>query len=139
MDDALDQWLSRVEAYLLAWTYSRQVVVDYAETGNGVAQYRLRVTLLDGSLLQCVERVRVESEGFQIERYSFHWQSAEGGFLRRWDNAPHHREIPSFPHHIHIGDESHVFAHESIDVFQVLESIEAMLAEDNANSPELAR
>lgn len=133
MDDVLEQWLSRVDAYLLAWPYSRQVVVDYAETGCGVAQYRLRVTLLDGSLLQCVERAHVESEVFHIERYSFHWQRADGSFLRRWDNAPHHREISSFPHHVHIGDESHVFAHESTDVFQVLESIEAMLAQ----TPEL--
>ena len=78
MDDALEQWLSRVDAYLLAWPYSRQVVVDYAETGNGVAQYRCRVVLLDASLLQCVERARIMSDGLQIERYS----------LRRWQPDP---------------------------------------------------
>ncbi len=101
--------------------------MDYAETGGGAAQYRLRVTLLDGSLLQCVERAHVESEVFHIERYSFHWQRADGTFLRRWDNAPHHREIPSFPHHVHIGEECNVLTHEAVDVFKVLENIEAML------------
>jgi hypothetical protein len=129
VDDALEQWLSRVEAYLLVWSYSRQVVVDYAETGNGVAQYRCRVTLLDGSLLQCVERARVKSEGLQIERYGFHWQRADGSLLRRWDNAPHHREISSFPHHVHVADENHVLAHEPVDVFEVLENIERVLEE----------
>jgi hypothetical protein len=127
VDDALEQWLSRVEAYLLAWSYSRQVVVDYAEAGNGVAQYRCRVTLLDGSLMQCVERARVKSDGLQIERYSFHWQRADGSLLCRWDNAPHHREISSFPHHVHISDEGHVLAHEPVDVFDVLENIEKVL------------
>jgi hypothetical protein len=68
VDDALEQWLSRVEAYLLAWSLSRQVTVEYAETGNGVAQYRCRVLLVDDSLLQCVERARVEPAGLQIER-----------------------------------------------------------------------
>lgn len=132
MDDALEQWLSRVDAYLLAWPYSRQVVVDYAETGNGVAQYRCRVVLLDGSLLQCVERARVKADGLQIERYSFHWQRADGSLIRRWDNAPHHREISSFPHHVHVGADSHVLAHESVDVFQVLERIEKVQPEQAA-------
>lgn len=124
MDDALAQWLSSVEAYLLAWSYSRQVVVGYGETGNGVAQYRLRVTLQNGSMLQCVERAHVKSGGLLIEKYSFHWQRADGSLIRRWDNAPHHPEITSFPNHLHEGDENHVLAHEAVDVFQVLEKIE---------------
>jgi hypothetical protein len=128
VDDALEQWLSKVEAYLLAWSHSRQVTVEYAETGNGVAQYRCRVLLVDDSLLQCVERARVEGEGLQIERYSFHWQRADGCLIRRWDNAPHHREISSFPHHIHIGSESHVLPHVAVNAFQVLENIETVLA-----------
>jgi hypothetical protein len=136
VDDILEQWLSRVDAYLLAWPYSRQVVVDYAETGGGVAQYRLRVTLLDGSLLQCVERAHVKSADFHIERYSFHWQRADGSFLRRWDNAPHHREISNFPHHVHIGDESHILPHEAVDVFKVLENIETILMGNIASPPE---
>lgn len=128
MDDALAQWLSSVEAYLLAWSYSRQVVVDYGETGNGVAQYRLRVTLQNGSMLQCVERAHVKSGSLLIEKYSFHWQHADGSMIRRWDNAPHHPEIISFPNHVHEGDENHVLAHEAVDVFQVLENIEKALA-----------
>ena len=93
MDDTLEQWLYRVEAYLLAWSHSRQVTLDYAETAHGVAQYRCRVLLMDNTLLQCVERARAEPEGLQIERYSFHWQHADGSLIRRWDNAPHHRDI----------------------------------------------
>lgn len=132
MDDVLEQWLSRVEAYLLAWPYSRQVVVDYAETGNGIAQYRCRVALLDGSLLQCVERARAEPDGLLIERYSFHWQRADGSLIRRWDNAPHHHEISSFPHHVHVGDESHVLPHDAVNIFQVLEAVDRLLGETAA-------
>lgn len=128
----LEQWLSQVEAYLLAWPCSRRVVMDYAETGDGVAQYRLRATLLDGSLLQCVERARSGNGGLTIEKYSFHWQRDDGSLIRRWDNAPHHREISSFPHHVHEGDENTVLAHEAVDVFGVLERIEATLAEREA-------
>lgn len=132
MDDVLDQWLSRIEARLLSWRHSRQVVVAYAETGDGVAQYRMRVMLWDDSLLQCVERIRQLSDGLVTEKYSFHWQRADGSLIRRWDNAPHHPEIDTFPHHVHDGDENHVLAHEAVDVFAVLERIEKALAEPAA-------
>lgn len=123
----LVQWLSRVEARLLSWHHARQVVVIYTETSDGVAQYRMRVILLDGSLLQCVERVRQLSDGLLTDKYSFHWQRPDGSLIRRWDNAPHHPEIVSFPHHVHEGDELHVLAHEAVDVFGVLELMEKAL------------
>lgn len=106
--------------------------MDYAETGDGVAQYRLRATLMDGSLLQCVARARSGIGELRIEKYSFHWQRDDGSLIRRLDNAPHHREISSFPHHVHEGDENLVLAHEAVDVFGVLERIEATLAERDA-------
>ena len=41
--------------------------------------------------------------------YSYHWeQRALRGLIHRWDNAPDHPEIESFPHHFHDGDESNV-------------------------------
>lgn len=128
VSDALNLWISRVEARLLSWRLSQQVVVVYAETGHRVAQYRIRVTLLDGSLLQCVERIRQLSDGLHTEKYSFHWQRTDGSLIRRWDNAPHHPEISSFPHHVHDHAEDHVLPHDAVDVFLVLECIEAALS-----------
>ncbi len=128
MNDALEQWLSRSETRLLTWPHARQLTLVYAETGNGVAQYRMRVELWDGSLLQCVERTRLLSDNLVSEKYSFHWQHADGHLIRRWDNAPHHPEIASFPHHVHEGDEVNVLAHEAVDVFGVLEKIEKLVA-----------
>lgn len=129
MNDALEQWLHRVEAQLLAWSYSRRVTVDYAETGDGVAQYRMRVTLLDGSQLQCVERIRLHPDGLRTEKYSFHWQRSDGCLICRWDNAPHHPELSTFPHHIHEGDDACVLQHQAIDIAGVQERIEKALSE----------
>lgn len=36
--------------------------------------------------------------------YSFHWQKADGELIIRWDNAPHHQEIETYPHHMHIAE-----------------------------------
>jgi len=36
--------------------------------------------------------------------YSYHWQNKDGKLRIRWDNAPHHKEIKTFPHHKHSPD-----------------------------------
>ena len=40
----------------------------------------------------------------QEYNYSFHWQKENGELIARWDNAPHHKEIKTFPHHVHTKD-----------------------------------
>ena len=34
-------------------------------------------------------------------RYSYHWQTQENRLIRRWDNAPHHPQLDTFPSHCH--------------------------------------
>ncbi len=93
-----------------------------------VGYFRVRAHLVDGSEVKFMERFRHQADTIVIEKYSFHWQRADGSLIRRWDNAPHHPEIASFPTHIHDGDENHVLAHEAVDVFEVLGRIEMDLA-----------
>lgn len=35
-------------------------------------------------------------------RYAYHWQDNQGNLIKRWDNAPHHQNIKTFPYHQHI-------------------------------------
>ena len=68
--------------------------------GTALKPRVLRLHLFDQSYLD----MRVAADG-----YAFHWERrAIDGLLYRWDNAPHHREISTFPHHLHSGSESHV-------------------------------
>jgi len=49
-----------------------------------------------------------------------------------WDNAPHHREIETFPFHIHTGNE--IFPSEKIRLDEILKTIERIrliLGSDN--------
>lgn len=87
--------------------------------------YRLRAKLADGSELQMFERFRLDDGGaVVVGKYSFHWQKADRTLLKRWDNAPHHSEIPSFPHHVHDGDEDHVKSGVPMSGQQILKLIE---------------
>ena len=61
--------------------------------------YKIKIGIQDGSLLFAREFYN------QKERhYSFHWQNARGALLIRWDDAPHHRHLSTFPYHKHIGE-----------------------------------
>jgi hypothetical protein len=62
--------------------------------------YKIKIGIQDGSLLFAREFYN------QNERhYSFHWQDANGVMLVRWDDAPHHRHLTTFPCHKHIKDQ----------------------------------
>jgi len=38
-------------------------------------------------------------------KYSYHWQDAHGNCIIRWDNAPHHQAVSTFPFHKHLGEQ----------------------------------
>ncbi len=63
------------------------------------------VTFADNSELHLFEYVVIEEGEPVREDYRYHYQSGSGERIRRWDTAPHHDEIESFPHHVHVEDE----------------------------------
>ncbi|MCA9917901.1 MAG: hypothetical protein KC445_08120 [Anaerolineales bacterium] len=67
---------------------------------GAVEQYKAVVHLSDGSRLHINE---VWLEG-KLEKYAYYWLTPTGKILRGWDNAPHHPEIDSHPHHTHQAD-----------------------------------
>lgn len=74
--------------------------------------YRIRLTLYDGGLLEMSERVVFSKKDgtLRTTTYSFHWQNANNELIKRWDNAPHHPEISTYPHHVHVSREDNVMS-----------------------------
>ena len=58
---------------------------------------RAEVMLVDGSQLFIKELLFPDGS-----KYSYHWQTADGQLPIRWDNAPHHPEIATYPDHKHL-------------------------------------
>lgn len=88
----------------IARTDFSDIVKDTALIGGRSAQpNKLRVYFIDGSFLDVWL-----SEG---NDYSYHWeQRAVRGVIHRWDNAPDHPEIGTFPHHFHDGKENKIIS-----------------------------
>jgi len=85
---------------------------------NGsVEQFKADMQLVDGSRLQ-VNEVYV---GSQLRKYAYYRLTPTGEVLQGWDNAPHHPEIASYPHHFHQQEEVHPSQVRSLaDVFDLI-------------------
>lgn len=88
-----------------------------------VLNYRYRVTLADGGLVEMTERVLELRSSLEVTKYRHHWQASTGKLIKRWDNAPHHPEIDTFPDHLHDGAENQVVNHAPINGLEVLRLI----------------
>ncbi|EFK08085.1 conserved hypothetical protein [delta proteobacterium NaphS2] len=60
-----------------------------------------RIFFKDESLLDFIEFVNVK-EIVEVYKYAYHYQKRDASLIFRYDMAPHHREIKTFPHHKHI-------------------------------------
>lgn len=102
--------------------YSDQIaswrVVLYEQDGN-YARLKLEVIFHDGSKLQAKDYHFAPDE----RKYAFHWSDSNGKLKIRWDNAQHWRNIPTFPHHKHVGHDKNVEASAEVTLADVLEYI----------------
>ncbi len=93
----------------------RYEVQDYRQWESGF-YYRLRIQFKNQTVLFVKEYVD------ETERvYSFHWQNQNNDLITRWDNAPHHPNILTFPHHKHTLEG--IFTNSDITLPEVLEVI----------------
>jgi len=95
------------------------------EAQGNLGLFRHRLTLRDGGLLEMFERFEVRGGQVRVTKWSFHWQDAAGQLRKRWDNATHHPEVPTHPHHVHDGEEANVLPHGPITAEEVLAIIPA--------------
>lgn len=60
------------------------------------------VTFIDSSVLEIAIFASETSSAVIIDKYRFHYMDYKGAMIFRYDNAHHHPEIRSHPHHKHI-------------------------------------
>ena len=94
---------------------------DIRDTGlEKTALFRYRIKLIDESLIEITERILEERGGLTTTKYRYHWQTGSGKLIKRWDNAPHHPEIDTFPDHLHDGSEENVKRFRKMNALEIL-------------------
>ncbi len=98
--------------------YEEQILSE----SRGVLRIRLRFP--DKALLEISEAIVIVAGEPQWIAYRYHYQGPLAEVVFRYDNAPHHPEIPTHPGHKHSGDQVLGSPHPSID--QVLLEVVAI-------------
>ena len=88
-----------------------------------------RLLFHNGSFLEFDEAILVRNQQIVKIRYAYHYQDSAGELIFRYDNAPHHPNILTYPHHKHIG--SAVEPTQVPDLSQVLNEIETLIFIDD--------
>lgn len=65
-----------------------------------VSKLKAKLILFDGTILW-IREVWIKEK---VEAYSYYWLRSDESVIIGWDNAPHHKEVVSFPHHKHLGN-----------------------------------
>jgi hypothetical protein len=121
----LYRYLSRLQSTI----YSRReiqverLITHLTTAFNGRIWGRLR--FYDGSLLGFEEKLTLRDDDIEKIDYRYHYQRADGMLVVRYDNAPHHPELPGFPNHRHTP--TGVESAEPPDLSEVLKEIDTYL------------
>lgn len=94
--------------------------------------FRATLRFRDASKLQIFEELKPNArQKLQRFKFRYHYQSADGRLLFRYDNSPHYPHLVTFPSHKHVGNE--VVAAEPPEFADVLREIDAIIYPETDN------
>lgn len=94
-------------------------IIDFKDFGNGY-YFKIKVILLDDSEIFISEYIDSSERN-----YSYHWQTKNSELIKRWDNAPHYKEIKTYPHHTHY--QNSVYQNYSITCTEIFKEISEII------------
>ena len=121
----IEEYFQSIGSYITDCPYvaESQIRNDKRSFYIGVVEGEIRFT--DNSFLHFIEFVNVK-EGVKRYKYSYHYQDKAENVVFRYDMAPHHKEIKTFPHHKHLGSEK-VIESLAPSLSEVIQEIEGIL------------
>ncbi|MCZ7393538.1 MAG: DUF6516 family protein [Candidatus Methanoperedens sp.] len=96
--------------------------VDFKEFSSDEGMARGRLLFLGGYVLTFMEYIQTGKERL---KYRFNLTDGKGNMIFRYDNAAHHKEDYTYPHHKHVS--TGVKPSKEIGLAEVLSEIESMI------------
>ena len=78
------------------------------------------ITFKDGSIFHFKEVILGNNR-----HYRFHYMDDRNNLISRWDTAPHHKDLKTFPYHVHLPDA--VTGSKRVTLIDVLDKIENLV------------
>lgn len=105
----IEEYFQKIEADIASCPYvlESRIVKDKRSLYIGIIEGK--IYFIDETVLYFIEFVNVK-ERTEVYKYSYHYQDGDGKLIFRYDMAPHHREIETFPHHKHVSSKEAIEA-----------------------------
>lgn len=120
----IDEYFKKIQTMISDSKIVALTNIEYVKVLENEGYIRGNLTLIDGSELRLLEYAKITNRQAITLRYRFQWQT-EGELITRWNNAPHHPEVETFPHHKHIKGEYKPKPSRATNLISVLKDIEA--------------
>ena len=79
-------------------------IKKYFSPHDDAVYIRGAVLFTDASSLDLSLFIQKTGRVLSVDKYRFHYMDRQGRMIFRYDNAPHHPDLTSFPHHKHISN-----------------------------------
>ena len=128
MNRLIEQYFNQIELRMVESPAISNYDIIRKEISDSDGKIRVRITTSNNDLADLFEYMNEVNGRIEVKKYHFHWQDENNQLIQRWDNAPHHKELDNFPHHIHFPDKV-VSADRIPDILYVIGEIEVKLIE----------
>ncbi len=125
MSEKCQEYLEVIKLKLATSPIVTEVVITQERAGDDAGFFRAQLWLSNGDFLEVAEFFRVVADSVQTIEYRYQWMDSTKQQLRqRWDNAPHFPQLPNFPHHIHVADETQVEPGRPMSMVMLIDMLE---------------
>ncbi len=99
----IESYFSTIDAALTDVPFAQSIEVQKEKRGNHAGLVKGIVTFQNGSKFHFMEFVNLQVFPQKI-KYRYNYVGKDNNLILRYDNAPHHKESKTFPHHKHLAD-----------------------------------
>lgn len=99
--------------------------IEFSLVSEEMGIIKGKIVFVNNYSLDFRELVSAEHTG-----YRFHFMNGDNRLIKRWDSAPHHKEIASFPFHLHTPEG--VMKCDKVNLIEVIGSIETALSKEKS-------
>jgi len=100
----IENYFSTIDAALADVPFAQSIEVQKERRGNHAGLVKGIITFQNGSKFHFMEFMNLRVFPQKI-KYRYHYVGKDNNLILRYDNAPHHKESKTFPHHKHLSDE----------------------------------
>jgi hypothetical protein len=124
----IESYFQRIREIFDACPFVQSSELTFDQRSSHEGFIRGTMYFRDGSLLHLREFIDVETS---VERltYVFQYMDRTGKLVFRYDNTRHHRDrnLPTYPHHKHEGEEGGIVASSPQDLASILKQVESLV------------